>query len=252
MLVAAAWAFALWSLLSVTWADAPGRAIEGAGRNLLYAALVSLPLLTLPDRRSALRMAWTLTAGLAAVVVLTFGSALVDGPAQFLAGRLNDPVGYRNATAALMAMAYWPLVCLAAQRAPNPLLRAAAFSAATTALGLAYLTQSRGVLIGFGCGAVVALALGPDRVRRAWLTIMAVAGVAIVSQRLLEPYDEFLASATNSGPAIDSAMNALVAAHRRVVRASALVLALFDGGVRVSEAAQRALGPRLGRACSSC
>ena len=83
-------------------------------------------------------MAWTLTAGLAAVVILTFGSALWDGPAQFLAGRLNDPVGYRNATAALMAMAFWPLLCLAAQRAPNPLLRAAAFSAATTALGLAY------------------------------------------------------------------------------------------------------------------
>ena len=150
VLVGAAWAFALWSLLSVTWAEAPGRAIEGAGRNLLYAALVSLPLLTLPDRRSALRMAWTLTAGLAAVVVLTFGSALWDGPGQFLAGRLNDPVGYRNATAALMAMAYWPLVCLAAQRTPNPLVRAAAFSVATTALGLAYLTQSRGVLIGFG------------------------------------------------------------------------------------------------------
>ena len=67
-LVAAAWAFALWSLLSVTWAEAPGRAVEGAGRNLLYAALVSLPLVTLPDRRSGVRMAWTLTAGLAAVV----------------------------------------------------------------------------------------------------------------------------------------------------------------------------------------
>ena len=114
---------------SVTWAEAPGRAVEGAGRNLLYAALVSLPLVTLPDRRSGVRMAWTVTAGLAAVVILTFGSALHDGVGQFLAGRLNDPVGYRNATAALMAMAFWPLVCLAAQRAPNPLLRAAAFSA---------------------------------------------------------------------------------------------------------------------------
>lgn len=72
--------FALWSLLGVAWADAPGRAVEGAGRNLLYAALVSLPLLTLPERRSAVRMAWTLTAGLAAVVLLTFGNALADGP----------------------------------------------------------------------------------------------------------------------------------------------------------------------------
>src|SRR3954469_24284617 len=96
-MVAATWGFALWSLLSVTWADAPGRAVEGAGRNLLYAALVSLPLVTLPDRRSGVRMAWTVTAGLAAVVILTFGSTLNDGAGQFLAGRLNDPVGYRNA-----------------------------------------------------------------------------------------------------------------------------------------------------------
>ena len=130
-MVIATWGFALWSLLSITWADAPGRAVEGAGRNLLYATLVSLPLVTLPDRRSALRMTWALTAGLAAVVVLTFAAALADGPAQFLAGRLNDPVGYRNATAALMGMAFWPLVCLAAQRGPNPLVRAAAFSVAT-------------------------------------------------------------------------------------------------------------------------
>ena len=65
-------------------------------------------------------MAWALTAGLAAVVVLTFVNALADGAGQFLAGRLNDPVGYRNATAALMAMAFWPLVCLAAQRGAEP------------------------------------------------------------------------------------------------------------------------------------
>jgi O-antigen ligase len=137
-------------------------------------------------------------------------------------------------------MAYWPLVCLAAQRSPNPLLRAAAFSVATTALGLAYLTQSRGVLIGFGCGAIVALALGPDRLRRSWLTIMAVAGVAIVSRRLLEPYDEFLASATTAASTIESAMHAL-AALSAVSFAVGLVLALFDGGVRVSEAAQRTI-----------
>jgi hypothetical protein len=240
-MVAAIWGFALWSALSVTWAEAPGRAIEGAGRNLLYAALVSLPLLTLPDRRSAIRMATALTVGLAAVVTLTFASALIDGPAQFLAGRLNDPVGYRNATAALMGIAFWPLVCLAAQRELNPLLRAAAFSAATSALGLAFLTQSRGVLLGFSCGAVVALALGPDRVRRAWLTIMAVAGVAIVGRRLLVPYDTFLDTAANSGSAIAEAMHALVVLAIASF-ALALVLALFDGGLRISETAQRNFG----------
>ena len=63
-----------------------------------------------------------------------------------------------------------------------------------TALGLAFLTQSRGVLLGFCCGAAVALALGPDRLRRAWLAILAVAAVAIASGRLLAPYDAFVAA----------------------------------------------------------
>ena len=247
VMVVATWGFALWSLLSIVWADAPGRAVEGAGRNLLYAALVSLPLVTLPDRRAALRMTWALTAGLAAVVVLTFGSAFADGPEQFLAGRLNDPVGYRNATAALMGMAFWPLVCLAAQRGPNPLVRAAAFSIATSALGLAFLTQSRGVLLGFSCGALVALALGPDRVRRAWLSIMAVAGVAIVSGQLLEPYDVFLDTAVNSGPAIGAAMDALMLLALASFGVG-LVLALFEGGLRVSESAQRRVGQLAGGA----
>ncbi len=55
------------------------------------------------------------------------------------------------------------------------------FALAVTALGLAFLTQSRGVLLGFCCGAVVALALGPDRIRRAWLAILAVAAIAACS-----------------------------------------------------------------------
>jgi tetratricopeptide (TPR) repeat protein len=146
-----------------------------------------------------------------------------------------------------MGMAFWPLVCLAAQRTPNPLVRALSFSTATTALGLAFLTQSRGVLLGFGCGALLALALGPDRIRRAWLSIMAVAGVAIVGPRLLKPYDVFLDTAKNSEPAIASAMHALVVLTIASF-AVGLVLALFDGGLRVSEATQRSIGRLAGGA----
>ncbi len=241
VVVGAAWAYALWTLLSALWADSPGGALEGSARNLLYAALVTLPLVTLPDRKAALRLAGGLTLGLAAAVVATFVACLSDGAPHFLAGRLNDPVGYRNATAALFAMAFWPLLCMTAQRGLNPLLRAAAFGTATTSLGLAFLTQSRGVLIGFCLGAVVALALGPDRVRRAWLSLMAVAGVAIAAQRLLVPYDALVATGQTSAPAITKAMEAmavLAAASFAVV----LLLALFDGGLRVSAEAQRALG----------
>src|SRR6201999_3175377 len=66
-MVGAMWAFAAWSTLSVLWADQPPAALEGGARNALYAALVSLPLLTLPDRAWAVRMAKGLTAGLGAL-----------------------------------------------------------------------------------------------------------------------------------------------------------------------------------------
>jgi hypothetical protein len=235
-----AWAFAAWSTLSALWADMPGAALEGGARNLLYAGLISLPLMTLPTRTWAVRGAQALTAGVGGLVLLTLGACIVDGPAQFLAGRLDAPVGYRNGTAALFALAFWPLVCVAARRRTRSLVRAGSFALAVAALALAYLTQSRGVLIGFSTGAIVAFALGPDRLRRAWLTILALVGVALSSSDLLAPYDAFVRTSTTVPPAVTHATSTL-AALTVAGFAAALVLALFDGGLRLSPAAKRRL-----------
>ena len=153
---------------------------------------------------------------------------------------MNDPVEYRNATAALFALAFWPLVCVAAQRGAHPLLRSGAFSGAVLALGLAYLTQSRGVVIGFACGALVALAFGPDRLRRAWLTLFAIGLLAVASGNLLEPYDVFVATRATDPAAIDGAMSTLVTLSIAGFFA-ALLLALFDGGLRISAHAERTM-----------
>jgi hypothetical protein len=238
-LVIVAWAYAVWSGLSVLWADSPGSALEGAGRNLGYAALVSLPLLTLRDRRWPARLGGGVTIGLGVITAATLVAALGD-TGTFLAGRLNDPVGYRNGTAALFALAFWPLLCAAARRDAQPLLRAAALGAATAALGLAFLTQSRGVLIGFACGGVVAVALGPDRLRRAWLTLLAVAGIAAASGALLAPYHAFIATTTTSPPAVHHALTALLELSAGAC-AVGLALALVDGGLRVSARATKVL-----------
>jgi len=235
---AAMFAFAAWTLLSVAWADAPGRAAEGAGRTMLYAALAAVPLLMLPTRAAALVAARAVTAGLALVVAASVVACVVEGAGWFLAGRLDDPVGYRNGTAALFAMAFWPLLCAAARRSMHPLVRAGAFSLAVAALGLAFLTQSRGVLLGFGCGALVALVLGPDRVRRAWLAIAAVGAVAVASAPLLAPWDAFLAESVTDTGAVDEAVTALVVLTGGAFVA-ALLVALFDGGLRMSEASAR-------------
>jgi O-Antigen ligase len=239
-MVAAVWLFAIWSLASAAWGHSPARAFEGGARNLLYAALVSLPLLTLPTRAWAVRAAQLLTAGLGTLVLATLAAALTDGAGLFLAGRLDAPVGYRNGSAALFALTFWPLACVAATRRAPALLRAACFAAALVALGLAFLTQSRGVVVGFGAGALVALALGPDRVRRAWLAILAGGAIAVLSGDLLRPWESFAATSTTSVPAVEDAVGSL-AGLAAIGFGVALLLALFDGGLRMSETHLRRL-----------
>ncbi|MEA2310356.1 MAG: hypothetical protein QOE28_324 [Solirubrobacteraceae bacterium] len=230
-------AFAAWSLISVAWSRAPGDGIQDAARECLYAALVALPILTLPSRLAAVRVAQALCAFAGAIVAVTVVMCLTDGSGHFLAGRLQDPVGYRNGTAALFALCFWPLACAAAQRRLHALLRAGAFALAVAALGLAFLTQSRGVVLGFAAGAVPALALGPDRLRRAWLALLAVGAIAAASRTLLAPYDAFVATLKTSPPAVSHALTGLLAVTAGAFVA-ALVLAVFDGGLRMSAGPQ--------------
>ena len=121
----AMWGLALWTAVSMTWSDRLGPAAEDTGRALLYAALLSLPVLTLPSRAWAMNTARVLVGGAAAIVALSFPFLLAGGTDWFLAGRLDEPVGYRNGTAALFALCFWPLVSLAAHRRGRTLVRAA-------------------------------------------------------------------------------------------------------------------------------
>jgi hypothetical protein len=234
------WAYAGWTALSAVWADDPATALAGGAQNALYAGLASLPLLTLPSATWARRTAALVTAGFAALVGATFVACLVQGADAFLAGRLDMPVGYRNGSAALFAMAFWPLLVAAAHRRSHVLLRAGAFALAVVALGLALLTQSRGALIGFAVGGAVMLALGPDRLRRAWLAIFAVSLLAVASRSLVKPYDAFIATGATERGAVDSALGTL-AMLGATGFGVALVLAVFDAGLRVSPAGERRL-----------
>lgn len=232
------WAFAAWTLLSSIWAESAARAWEGAGRTILYAAVMTVPL-ALRGRRQALWVGQGIFAGVGLVAVITLISLLKNGPDLFIAGRLDDPLGYRNATATLFAFAFWPLIGWASERGRNTPLRAASFSVATLSLGLAFLTQSRGVLIGLACGAIVFLAIGPDRLRRTLFGLAAAAGVAIVSSPLLSPYDAFKDGQAVTNSVVDDASRALL-----MLTLAALLFGLFaallDNGLRGSAAGQAA------------
>ena len=103
------WAFAAWTLLSSLWAESAARAWEGAARTILYAAVITVPL-ALRGRRQALWVGQGIFVGVGAVAVITLIALIANGADLFLAGRLDDPLGYRNATATLFAFAFWPLI----------------------------------------------------------------------------------------------------------------------------------------------
>ncbi|UGS38829.1 O-antigen ligase family protein [Capillimicrobium parvum] len=190
VMLAGIWGFAAWALLSALWSTSPSAAWEGGARDLFYAALVTVPIVLVPRGRVIEVLGLGLVAGIAALALLTLVRMLIGDDGLFLAGRLDAPVGYRNATALLFALGVWPLLALAA-RGEKRAFRAAAFSLAVLCLALAFLTQSRGIVIGLGVGAVVALGLGPERIRRAWLGVLAVVLIAIFSSGLLTPYNAF-------------------------------------------------------------
>ena len=232
------WAFAAWTLLSSIWAESAADAWEGASRTILYAAVITVPL-ALRGRRQALWVGQGIFFGVGAVAVITLISMIANGADLFGAGRLEDPLGYRNATATLFAFAFWPLIGVAAERGRNTPVRAASFAIAVLSLGLAFLTQSRGVAIGLACGAAVFLAIGPDRLRRTIFALAAAAAVAIFSGPLLDPYHAFQDGQPVTDSVVHNASTALL-----VLTFAALVFGLFaallDNGLRGSAAGDTA------------
>jgi hypothetical protein len=232
------WAFVAWTLLSSLWAESPADAWEGAARNILYASVITLPL-ALRGRRQALWVGQGIFAGVGLVAVITLISLLANGADLFVAGRLDDPLGYRNATATLFAFSFWPLIGLASERGRNTPLRATSFAVAVLSLGLAFLTQSRGVAIGLVCGAAAFLAIGPDRLRRTLFGLAAAGGVAIFSGPMLDPYHAFQNGEAVTDSVVNDASTALL-----VLTVAALLFGLFaallDNGLRGSTAGQAA------------
>lgn len=225
------WGFAGWTLLSATWSASPSSAWDGAAHGIFYAALVTIPIVLVPRQRVLELLGLGLIVGIALIAVIILIRMLAGDNAMFLAGRLDDPVGYRNATALLFALGFWPLIALAA-RGPARALRAGAFALAVLCLSLSFLTQSRGILLGLAAGALVALVLGPERVRRTWLAVLAAGLLLVFSHGLLTPYDGF-----DGGQGIATSHDIAVAARTTLVLVIVaflvgLALALVDNGLR--------------------
>ena len=169
--------------------------------------------------------------------VWTLSAALGGSDATaFTDGRLVGPVGYENASAALLLVAFWPALMLAAERSAPRVARGVLLAAAGVLIQLVVLAQSRGSL---GAVAVsLALAVLLHRERRRLLAFLAAVAITTVAAlpALLRPY----ATAGTAGEAHGALVAAAVAMaiSAAVLLAAGLASARLDG--RRRSAASRA------------
>lgn len=247
-------AYVAWSYLSMTWAAAPGIALEGSNRALLYLLIYALMLL-LPWRRGGALAALTLWAvgiGVLAVALVVRLAAHDDVGALLVGGRLAAPTGYFNSTAALFTMGLLVSVGLATQRRIPGLLRGLLLALGCADLQLAVIVQSRGWLFTLPAVAILCVAVVRDRLRTVAFAVPPLAGAAVIAHRLLAVYQSSGSSLDPSAAAAGRAglivcfvvlvvgtlvawgdwllrNRALPAAARRLVGAVVVVLALAGG-----------------------
>ena len=232
-------ALVAWAFLSMLWAGSPADAWETANELLLYLAVALIATLIpwTPGTLALLAGAWSL--GVAALCagrfitwleardVLTFFSA---------DGRLDDPMGYSNATAALPALAVFPALALSSVRSVPLAVRAIALPVAIFLAEFMVLPASRGAILATLLALPVLVAAMPDRGRL--LARLAVAAL------LIAPAASSLVAFGNApndnrpvGPALDHAA-AWIGVTMLAALLAGTALALLDGRVR---------GPRIPR-----
>jgi hypothetical protein len=237
-------AFALWSFVAILWADDKAVAWDGANRSLLYLTIFAL--FALPRWRA--RNAATVL-GIYSLGIAVLGAVLVldltrsgDPELSFINGRLSDPTGYQNATAALFASASWPALFLASRRETPWPARGLALAAAAFLIQLAVIPQSRGAFIVYPITVVLYFVVVPGRVRSALALLPVAAATALAGPILL---DVFSASSAELPGALDDAAHAMaLSAIALFVVGAALGLAdrRLSVSDRVSLMAERGFG----------
>lgn len=183
-------AYAGWTAASIAWSPVPTLAKEETQLVFVYVVAFSLPLLTLRGPRERIVALAALAAGPAAIAVaagvrLAWGG---DPQALFVDGRLELPIGYANADAALYLIGLWPALVLAAGRALPLVVRAGGVGAASACLAAAIATQSKGGAVGLVASSIAVFALCPGRLRLAVPTVLALLPAVAAAVPLTAPY----------------------------------------------------------------
>jgi hypothetical protein len=231
-------ALAVLAFVSLKWSPLPTLARDEGLLTLAYAGALALPLLVLHNARSRIFATASIAAssGLLAVAVAIALIASDDPESLYRFERLNIPVSYPNATAAVFLIGFWPALLLGASRGiPRP-ARALALAAATASVSGWLLTQSKGGALSLGVSAALILAVVPGRMRLLVPTAV-VAGLAAAGfSRLTGPYR--IANDAVAIPAAGRALLVLTAIGFVV----GLAYAFLDGWLTTTRRVERAAG----------
>ncbi|MDP8944191.1 MAG: O-antigen ligase family protein, partial [Actinomycetota bacterium] len=178
-------AFAVWTGLSMVWAESDERAFAELNRVTLYLGIFTLVLLA-SDRVHLRRWIYGLAVGIAAIGLVALTSRLFPGvfPAgdipRFLPSavtRLSYPLGYWNALAIFAGLGF-PLLVSAALTARSRLGRGLALAPLPALAAVIYLTSSRGGVGAMIVGLVALVAFARERLAALGAIVFAAAGSA--------------------------------------------------------------------------
>src|SRR3954468_18150309 len=226
-----------WAFLSMIWAGSPADAWETADQLLLYltAAAIAALIPWTPRTLALVAGLWSL-----GVAVLCAGRLITWlGASDLLRfftvdGRLNDPIGYPNATAALPALALSVALVMASTRTIPAAVRALALPIAVFLAEFAVLPESRGAILGALLAIPVLLAFAPDR-GRLLVRLAVIAALVAPAASSLVSFGSAPENDKPPGPALDHAAAWMVTSV-----AVALLL-----GIALTMLDERVRGPRL-------
>jgi hypothetical protein len=160
-------ALAAWEALSLTWSPVPALARDEALLTVLYAVALLVPALSLRGSADRLVASAVVAAALGGTATATAIHVLgaTSPNAVYSAARLDFPVSYPNAQAAMFLVGFWPALTLAAERRLRVVARGLALGAAAALAGGWLMAQSKGGGLGLVVSTVVVLAVSGRRLR---------------------------------------------------------------------------------------
>jgi hypothetical protein len=182
--------FVAWTAVASTWSLSSERSLQSLSLVAGYLGVLVLGLAVHRDRERALRQTMeAIACAIVLVAILAVLSRLRPGlfhsagqTASFLGGtqaRLNWPLNYWNALAALMVLGL-PLLLALATSARSLRAQAAAAGGVPILALCVYLTFSRGGELASGVALIAFIALAPERIPKLATVLTAAAGSAVL------------------------------------------------------------------------